>query len=384
MRILLIPARYLPHRGGLESVVHHLAREFFQQGHQVMIVTSRYPRTLPAREEIEGVQIRRLHFLIPDSRYLLSYRFDLWLAGLWYYSYTERVLRRIINEFRPDVINNHYLNEIAEFTGRCLAENSPAIPWVISLHGGDVDGEPSLGQRNEERFGRLIQQANGLTACSNFLVAQAQTLEPALRGQITVVHNGVDAQRFIDAIPFPTVIFYILAVGQLVSHKGFDLLIEAFSQVAGKYPKVQLWIAGDGTQRTVLEMLIRQKKLVERVQLLGKVDEAMVASLMAGCLFVAMPSRREPFGNVALEGMAAGKAVLASSVGGLPEFLPVPPNRLVVPEVAAWAVALDEWLSLAINRQLKADRNAQEALKRDWSNVARQYLQVFDQATHNG
>jgi len=69
------------------------------------------------------------------------------------------------------------------------------------------------------------------------------------------------------------------------------------------------------------------------VQLPGKVDEATVAALMAGCLFIAMPSRRESFGMVALEGMAAGKPVLATPTGGLPEFLPAPPNRLVVPEV---------------------------------------------------
>lgn len=379
MRILLISARYLPHRGGLESVVHHLARKFCQQGHQVMIVTSRYPRTLSAVEEIDGVQVKRLYFLLPDWRYLRALRFDLWLAGLWYYFYTERSLRVIIDEFRPDIINNHYLNETAEFTGRSLAGNFPAVPWVISLHGGDVDGEPLFGRTNRERFSRLSRQANGLTACSNFLAAQAQILEPALQGQITVVHNGVETQRFADAKPCPANYPYIFAVGQLVTHKGFDLLIEAFAQVAGKYPKVQLRIAGDGAQRTELETLIRQKDLVQRVQLLGKVDEFMVASLMAGCAFVVMPSRREPFGIVALEGMAAGKPVLASPVGGLPEFLLIPPNRLVELEESAWAKALDEWLALALNGQLQADGNTEEALKRDWANISRQYLQVYEQ-----
>ena len=128
----------------------------------------------------------------------------------------------------------------------------------------------------------------------------------------------------------------------------------------------------------VLENSVLQKKLDKHVQLLGRVDEVMVASLMAGCLFVAMPSQREPFGIVALEGMAAGKAVLASPVGGLPEFLPVPPNRLVLPEVAEWVTALDEWLSLALDGRLKADGNVQEARKRDWSNVARQYLRTYE------
>jgi len=378
MRILLISARYLPHRGGLESVVFHLAHEFCRQGHTVQIVANRYPRTLPAREEIDGVLVTRLHFLLPALKYLRIFRFDLWLAGLWYRFYTEKILCRMIDEFQPDIINNHYLNEVAEFTQYCLSVSPTAIPWIISLHGGDVDGEPLMGRTNMGRFSRLSQQANGLTACSKFLTTQAESLDPAMQGKIEEIHNGVDVRGFSDANPYPADHPYILAVGQLASHKGFDLLIEAFSQVAEKYPKVQLWIAGDGAQRSAMETLIRQMGVVERVQLLGKVDEGMIASLMAGCSFVAMPSRREPFGIVALEGMAAGKLVLATPVGGLPEFLPVPPNLLVAPDAISWAFALDQWLSLAMSGQLQADGNTQEALKRDWSKVAGQYLQVYE------
>ncbi len=379
MRILLISARYFPHRGGLESVVYHLASEFQKHGHIVEIITNRYPRTLPRREEMDGVIVTRLHFFRPDLKYLRNHRIDLWLAGLWYRFYTKLVMRRLINEFQPDVINNHYLNEIAEFVAACLESHSPAVPWVVSLHGADVDAEPFLDRSNRERFCKLSQQANGLTACSKFLAAQAGTLEPALNGHITVVYNGVDTHRFSSAVPFPAVTPYILAVGQLAAHKGFDLLIEAFAHVSGKHPKVQLRIVGEGAQRTGLETLISRKKLVQCVQLLGNVGEQMIASLMAGCLFVVMPSRREPFGIVALEGMAAGKSVIASNVGGLPEFLSVPPNRLVAPQVGALAAALDEYLSLATRKQLRADGNAQAALQFDWAKVAGQYLQVYQQ-----
>ncbi len=376
MRILLIASRYLPHHGGLESVVYHLAEEFKKQGNTVQIVTNRYPRTLPAKEEVNGIQITRLHFLLPDIKYLRHARLDLWLAGLWYRFRTRQILRRIIREFQPDVINNHYLNEVAEFTPYCLA-GLPTIRWIISLHGGDVDGEPLLNRTNKERFGRLSQQANGLTACSNFLALQAQALEPALQEKIKVIHNGVSAEYFANAKPYLNDHPYIFAVGQLAPHKGFDLLIESFTQVAGKYPNIQLCIAGDGEEKSALETLIRRKNMEQRVQLLGKVDRKTVASLMAGCIFVAMPSRRESFGIVALEGMAAGKPVLASTVGGLPEFLPVPPNRLVTLEVKAWITVLDEWMALATTKQLKADSNTHEAHKRDWSNVAEQYLRIY-------
>jgi glycosyltransferase involved in cell wall biosynthesis len=380
VRILIISARYLPHRGGLETVVYHLAQEFSRQGHTVRIVTNRYPRTLSARETVDGIQVTRLHFLLPGVKYLKNFRLDLWLDGLWYRFFTERVLRYTIKEFRPDVINNHYLNEVAEFTGRCLTGQHPPIPWVISFHGGDVDGEPFQSRANKMRFSRLSQQADGLTACSRFLAAQAQALEPTLHGKIEVIHNGVDVQRFSEANDYPAHQPNILAVGQLESHKGFDLLVEAFAQVAEKYLQVQLWIAGEGSQRMALEETIRQQELGNQVKLLGRVDERQVASLMAGCLFVTMPSRYEAFGMVALEGMAAGKVVLASPVGGLPEFLPEPPNRLVAPEPTAWSVALDELLALAMSGQLKAEENAQQACKYDWACVANRYLQAYEKA----
>jgi len=383
MRILLISSRYLPHRGGLESVVHHLAREYVGLGHTVRIVTNRYPRTLPASEVIEGVPVTRLHFLLPGARYLHARRFDLWLASFWYRYSSARALGRIIRAFRPSIINNHYLNEVAEFTGRCLARRLPLIPWVISLHGGDVDGEPHLSAANKARFRRLSLAADGLTACSGFLAAQAIELEPALAGKITAIHNGVDVQRFAAAPPYPSDGPYILAVGQLLSHKGFDILIHAFSQVALRYPGVQLLIAGEGPERTVLEAAIQQGRLESRIKLLGKVDEARVASLMAGCLFVAMPSRREPFGIVALEGMAAGKPVLAAPVGGLPEFMPVPPNRLVPVNLADWIAALDEWLALCEQGLLDAAVNLQEAAGHDWLDVAQSYLQVYNQVITN-
>jgi glycosyltransferase involved in cell wall biosynthesis len=361
-------------------VVFHLAREFSRLGHKVEIITNRYPRSLANEEEIDGVQVTRLHFLLPDLKYIRNLRFDLWLAGLWYQFYTSRVLRNKINEFRPDIINNHYLNETAEFTQHALAAQSFVVPCVISLHGGDVDGEPLLSEANKSRFGRLSGWANELTACSVFLADKAQALEPDLKGKIHVIHNGVDVKGFANAMHYQSDDLYILAVGQLVPHKGFDLLIKAFARVAEKYPKVKLWLAGDGFQRGALQAAIHQMNLMERVQLLGRMNEVMIASLMAGCLFLAVPSLREPFGIVALEGMAAGKPTLASNVGGLPELLPVPPNRLVAPNLEAWVAALDEWLALAMYGQLQANKNIEEAGKHDWSTVADQYLQIYQQA----
>jgi len=69
-------------------------------------------------------------------------------------------------------------------------------------------------------------------------------------------------------------------------------------------------------------------------------------------------------------------------VGGVSEFLPTPPNRLVVPDVTAWAIALDEWLRLVEIEQLRAEGNAQEANKYDWPSVVGKYLHVYEEVVH--
>lgn len=380
MKILLISARYFPHRGGLESAVYHLAREFSKRGHQVQIVTNRYPRGLRSREFIDGVKVTRMTFLIPEFRYLRMARLDLWLAGVWFRWYTRRTLRQVIRQVEPDVVHSQYLNEVAEFTGRCLKDDFKYIPWVITFQGGDVDGEPLIGPANRQRFLRFSAQAQCLTACSAFLAKQAAWLQPALSGRIEVIHNGVEVERFADTKPTEAALPYVLAVGQFVAHKGFELLIEAFAALAHKHRAVELWIAGDGTQRPYLEMKVKNEGLDRQVRFLGRVDENTVTRLMSDCLFVAMPSLREPFGIVALEALAAGKPVLATPVGGLPEFLPVPPNRLVEPEVALWASALDEWITAALSGRLKAEQNRKWARKFDWSIIASRYLQVYERA----
>ncbi len=378
MRILLVAARYLPHRGGLESVVYHLSKELQLQGHSVYIITNRYPRTLPASEIIDGILVRRLHFIQPHWSFLRRFRLDLFLAGLFYRLWTDYSLKRIVQEFQPDVINSHYLSEPAEFVERCI--HRERIPWVISLHGGDVDGEPFMGKSHMDRFRRISRFADRLTACSGFLAKQATGLEPAIADKIQVIHNGVDVDLFSKAQSLDCPAPYILALGQLVQHKGFDVLIDAFALVSKKYGEVNLIIAGEGKFRSEMERHIKENGLEQRVMLTGKVDSAKAASLIAGSLFVAMPSRREPFGIVALEGMAAGKCVLSTPVGGIPEFLPCPPNRVVNLDIKSWADALEQWLVLSRNKQLAGIENQAIARKYDWQMVTQRYLQVYEQA----
>lgn len=372
-KILIVTSRFFPHHGGLETVVYHLAKELTSRGYLVHILTNRYPKNLPARENLDGVIVRRLFFIYPELKYLKQRQWYLFAAGLFFLPISTILLLLEIFLFCPDIINLHYLASPGLFLW--LIRLVIPFQWVVSFHGGDVFGEPFLSSFKMMLFKAVARQADLLTTCSNDLARQVINLVPEERSKVVVIHNGVNFQLFNHATPYLLPRPFILALGQLADHKGFDLLIDGFAQIRESFPQVDLVIAGEGPNRSRLEELITQKKLADQVHLLGQVDEEMVSRLMAGCLFLAVPSRKEAFGIVALEGMASGKRVMASPIAGIWEYLPRGPNLEVELNVGAWASALRDVLdsgdfSLCLE-------NIKVAAKLDWSDVADRYLETY-------
>jgi glycosyltransferase involved in cell wall biosynthesis len=106
----------------------------------------------------------------------------------------------------------------------------------------------------------------------------------------------------------------VLAVGRLVPEKGFDVLIRAVAETGDR-----LVVVGDGDIRPALDSLTRSTNA--DVTFAGSVDPTELARDYAAARVVAVPSRREGFGMVAAEALAAGRAVVGTRVGGLPDLV---------------------------------------------------------------
>jgi glycosyltransferase involved in cell wall biosynthesis len=122
----------------------------------------------------------------------------------------------------------------------------------------------------------------------------------------------------------------ILYVANLFPYKGHLDLVDAASTVAARFPKACFLLAGreEGTS-TQLRSRIEALGLRDRVRLLGPRDD--VAALMAAADLIVHPSHEEGFSNTILEAMAAGKAVVATDVGGIPEAVEEGVTGILVP-----------------------------------------------------
>jgi glycogen(starch) synthase len=383
MRVLLISSSYPPVLGGLQSVAHTLARNLIQRGHDVQVVTNRYPRSLPAKEVLDGVSVHRWLFLTPDLGHLRERRPDLFLASLYFFPSTLFRLTRLMRTFRPEVVNIHFPDA-----------QVPFVHWlrrwfdfrlVVSLHGHEIErwflDEPSsIVHRPSSMLRRLrsiLQEANAVTACSHYLLSKAIQLESSVAEKGRIIQNGIDAERFKDETSYPHPRPYILAYGRLTYQKGFDMLLSAFAQVAQGNPKVDLIIAGDGQEREALQSQARGLELDRRVHFFGRATPKEVVQLLNGCLFVVVPSRSDTFGITALEALAAGKPVLATRVGGLPELLDGSVHRLVEPAVDALVEGLGEWLARHSEIKMLGERNRDRAVKYAWPQVVKRYLEAY-------
>ena len=241
------------------------------------------------------------------------------------------LLRSTVGATRPDVVYAHFLvpsGLIAALAGRA--------PLVVTAHGRDVRNIGELpGVARATRF--VVRRAATVVCVSDYLRIELETKVPAAAGKTAVVSSGVDLERFAVA-PAPDGPTRYLCVGTLSARKNVVRLADAFAQL----PVGTLTFAGDGPLRSRLEGR-------ERVRLLGRVAHDEVPALLADAHVLCQPSMLEPLGQSLLEGMAAGRPVVATRIGGPPEFVPPEAGVLVDPlDVDGMARAMQEAAALPV------------------------------------
>jgi len=214
---------------------------------------------------------------------------------------------------RPDVVYAHFLVP----TGLIAALGTRA-PLVVTAHGRDVRNVgwlPGLGAATR----LVVRRATTVVCVSEYLRRELETKVPGACGKTEVVSSGVDLDRF-DVQAAPNGAPRFLCVGALDERKNVVRLADAFARLG----EGTLTFAGDGPLRARLEGR-------EGVRLVGRVPHDEVPRLLAEAHVLCQPSLLEPLGQALLEGMAASRSVVATRIGGPPEFVPPEAGVLVDP-----------------------------------------------------
>jgi glycosyltransferase involved in cell wall biosynthesis len=234
---------------------------------------------------------------------------------------------RAARRFRPDVVYAHFLFPTG--FGALLAARASGAPLVVTAHGQDV------ANATEYPFvrpflRRVVRGAAAVIAVSEWLRAGLEQAFPIAQGKTEVIDCGVDLDRFapLDRAEGPSPAF--VCVGSLIERKNPVRLADAFARLG----EGTLTYVGDGPLRPQLEG--RSGVIVT-----GYVAHDAVPSHLAAADVLCQPSLVEPFGQATLEALACARSVVATSVGGPPEFVPPGAGVLVDPEdVDALAAAL--------------------------------------------
>jgi glycosyltransferase involved in cell wall biosynthesis len=233
-----------------------------------------------------------------------------------------RDARRRARRFDPDVAYAHFL--VPAGLAAALATRAPL---VVTAHGQDVANIGSKrGVRTATRH--VVERASAVIAVSQWLRGRLESELPEARGKCEVVDCGVDLERFAprDAetaragLGWNTDGTAFMCLGGLSERKNVLRLARAFE----RRDEGTLIFVGDGPLRGALEGR-------ERIRVVGRVRHDDVPAWIAASDVVCQPSLTEPFGLAALEAMASARSVVATTIGGPPEFVTADAGVLVDP-----------------------------------------------------
>ena len=363
MRLVLVTEFYYPHLGGVTEHVHHLALELRRRGHDVTILTSHMKG-----EGVDPPHVRR----VGTSRVIYSNGAFARVTTGW--RLTDRI-EALLRDVRAELV--HVQDGTAPVLGPLAADAAGrlGLPVVATFHSWFPR---SLGYRVFRRpLQRRLDRLAGRIAVSEPVV---RALSRYFRGPWEIIPNGVDVDLFHPNGRHPTDYLErgprLLFLGRLDPRNGLDTVLAAMPVILDRFPRTQLWIAGDGPLRRVYERAARP--LGAAVRFVGRVNGERPHYYGTADLYLC-PTTKASFGITLLEAMACGTPFLASDIIGFRELVNggaeavlVPPRR---PEV--WADAVADLMGDPARRAAMGAAGRSKAAEYAWPRVADRILEVY-------
>lgn len=389
MRVVMLSWEYPPRIvGGISPHVYELSQQLQRKGVEVHVVTKATPNAPDEEIEPSGVQVHRVHLDTNPNDFL----HEIQLLN----RATDRRVRRLLEDWRPGgeptIFHAHDWLSLDSARELKYEYKLPMIATVHAVEAGRHGGIfTDISKYIHEQEYWLTYEAWRVIVCSEFMKGEVNRLFDCPWDKIDVIFNGVDASKFeFDweeaerlehraklATPDEQIVIY---VGRFVREKGIHVLLNAANVVLAKRPNTKFLIVGGG-QRERFERFVEWAGLKDKVLFTGFMANRSLHQLYRVADVAVFPSLYEPFGIVALEGMAAGVPVVSSDAGGLKEIVRHDVTGTLSfagnPESLAWGIlrALEDpkrAQNLAENARLRLK------LEFDWSLLADKTMKVYD------
>ncbi len=313
MKIFQVVPYYPPHIGGMEYYVQWLSIELAKRGHDVTVFTTSNNSEQTIKLQPNGVKIVSL------KKALKIYNIPIVPSLFW----------TLLNEEKPAVIHVHqypvYFSDVSSLV--CNLRNIPLIIHVHVISDAKSVSSGFLSGLYYKTLGlRTLKSANMIVVPSNDYRAKLYNMHIAAE-KLKVIPCGLRLSDVADKTEMFRQQYscehskIILAVGRLNYQKGFQYLIKAMPQIIKRVPSAKLVIVGEGELSAYLKGLAEKIGLTDVVVFTGVIDSSMITSAYSAADIFVLPSIFESFGMTLIEAQAAGKPVIATDVGGVPEVL---------------------------------------------------------------
>ncbi len=313
-------------------------------------------------------------------------------GALGYFTIVPAV-KKLLKQLQPDIVNAHYASGYAT-TARLVGQR----PWLLSVWGSDVYDFPYKSPLHKWLVKTNLLAADAVASTSHCMAEQTRSLVPGLT-QIPVTPFGVDMAAYEAIEPVAARAQQPLIIGTvktMANKYGIDTLIEAFAlllrQLGEKQPdlaeSLQLRLVGGGPQTEEYKALSARLGMTGKVSFVGRVPHDQVPQELAKLdIYVALSRlNSESFGVAIIEAGAAGRPVVVSDAGGLPEVTMQDKTGLVVPRENPQAAA-DAMQQLVLDPQLRhrfgVAGKQHVAETYSWPACVQQMVSVFQQVINN-
>jgi glycosyltransferase involved in cell wall biosynthesis len=390
MRIAFITFEYPPSKiGGAGVYARDLTKGLAGLGNDVTVLTTISPGLTTTDTRVPGIEVIRIG---PTN--------DLPLRALQFWLELPTALKKADSTAGFDIV--HFNGLCYWFARKRLSE----LPQVLTVHHLARDSiastNPGILTRIRDLSGETgmlvpLVESRAVKCVDRFIAVSAHTKSRLIEEYevneecVDVISHGVDTSEYVfknedletcrlamGLSERPHLVF----AGRIDDpRKNLELLIRTLPLILAEM-EVELVVAGAGDTRKITG-LVKMLSLTSSVRLLGYVDDKTLHKIFALADVIVIPSRLEGFGLTALEGLAAGKPIIATRVGALPEIVHDGVNGFLVPENVP-EVLSNRILTILRNQQMASDMSMQNiatAEKRfSWTKAAIETVRAYQKA----